>query len=57
MTDEVSAWRERVAQAAMVSDAAALRSLYAEGRDLLGNCLGEEWAVALSALDGSAVTG
>jgi hypothetical protein len=57
VTETVSAWRERVQVAAMAADGEALKRLFVEGQALLGTSLGKEWATALSALDGTAVTG
>lgn len=57
MDADLATWQDRVEQALLAGDGAALRSLYAEGGELFGEDLGTRWAEVLSAYDSSAVTG
>jgi hypothetical protein len=57
VSDEAEQWRAGVVSAATAEDVEALRDLFATGRSLFGDQLGQEWARTLSALDGRAVTG
>lgn len=57
MTSSEEEWADRVQQAAVAKDAAALRVLFAEAQVLFGAEAGHRWAEALSAFDATAVTG
>lgn len=57
MDADRSTWQDRVEQALLAGDGAALRRLHAEGGELFGEDLGTKWAEVLSAYDSSAVTG
>lgn len=50
-------WMERVRAAVIAGDEAALRELFAEGRELFGAEAGHRWAEAMSGLDAGAQTG
>jgi hypothetical protein len=57
MAFSADTWTADVRDAAVAGDEAALRRLYAEGREELGEQASVIWAAVLSALDGTAVTG
>lgn len=57
MDAELAAWESQVRAAALVEDRDLLRALYAEGRARFGDAAAHEWATALAAFDGTAVTG
>ena len=57
MTLSVSEWHDQVETAVLTKDGAALTLLYAEAKRIFGSDAGAHWAQALSAYDGTAITG
>lgn len=51
------AWTEQVQAAAVAGDSPTLTLLFAQAHELFGEQAGTKWAIALSGLDGTAVTG
>jgi len=57
MALSVTEWHDQVETAVLANDGHALKVLYGEAQRLFGSDAGAHWAEALSAYDGTAVTG
>jgi len=57
MALSVTEWHDQVETAVLANDGHALKVLYAQAQQIFGPDAGAHWAEALSAYDGTAVTG